>query len=348
MALARGSEWRRWDLHVHSPLSILNNQFSRVAGTNTPDWEAYVSALEAQPIAVVGVTDYFTIEGYKELKARQQAGRLQGKRLLANVEFRLDQLVSSKHDKPPRRLNLHVIFSDDVSIEDLEDHFLRELKFVYENDPVEASKTHSLKPANLAKLGEMLIKQDTGFAGQPPLEVGAKTAVVPLASILGILQNDDRFEDKYVIVLPADGWDDISWTGQDHLVRKLLLQSSDCVFASNPNTIAWCLARPPYTDGEEQFRDEFGTLKPCIHGSDAHSLSEIGHPCSRRGASGHSCQADPALCDLRNCWIKADPTFEGLRQVLFEPADRVRIQQGDPRRVRPSSASPTWPSPTRS
>ena len=27
-----------------------------------------------------------------------------------------------------------------------------------------------------------------------------------------------------------------------------------------------------------------------------------------------------------NCWIKADKTFEGLKQVIFEPKQRVRIQ----------------------
>jgi len=27
----------------------------------------------------------------------------------------------------------------------------------------------------------------------------------------------------------------------------------------------------------------------------------------------------------RFCWIKADPTFEGLKQVLYEPEDRVYI-----------------------
>ncbi len=27
-----------------------------------------------------------------------------------------------------------------------------------------------------------------------------------------------------------------------------------------------------------------------------------------------------------NCWIKADPTFEGLKQVIYEPRERVRIQ----------------------
>ncbi len=31
------------------------------------------------------------------------------------------------------------------------------------------------------------------------------------------------------------------------------------------------------------------------------------------------------------CWIKADPTFEGLKQIIYEPELRVRIQEEDPR-----------------
>ena len=32
----------------------------------------------------------------------------------------------------------------------------------------------------------------------------------------------------------------------------------------------------------------------------------------------------------RFCWVKADATFEGLQQVLYEPEDRVRIQRNRP------------------
>ena len=31
-----------------------------------------------------------------------------------------------------------------------------------------------------------------------------------------------------------------------------------------------------------------------------------------------------------NCWIKADPTFEGLKQIIYEPEERVRIQYEKP------------------
>jgi len=72
----KGSEWRKWDLHIHSPLSILNNQFPKLSH-GEPDWEPFLQKLESLDMAVIGITDYFTIEGYKELKKFKEQGRLQ-------------------------------------------------------------------------------------------------------------------------------------------------------------------------------------------------------------------------------------------------------------------------------
>ncbi|MCJ7793280.1 MAG: hypothetical protein MUP45_04925 [Candidatus Marinimicrobia bacterium] len=47
----------------------------------------------------------------------------------------------------------------------------------------------------------------------------------------------------------------------------------------------------------------------CVTTSDAKRLSDIG---------------------TNNCWIKADPTFEGLKQIIYEPDLRIKIQQEDP------------------
>lgn len=48
---------------------------------------------------------------------------------------------------------------------------------------------------------------------------------------------------------------------------------------------------------------------PSIAASDAHEISEIA---------------------CKYTWIKADTTFEGLRQILYEPEDRVKIQETEP------------------
>lgn len=230
----------------------------------------------------------------------------------------------------PRRLNYHVIFSDEVSPKDIEEHFLHDLSFYYEGNPQERDESRKLKQSNLTELGNKLISQQTSFKGRDPLEVGASCAVVSHKEITDLLTGDSRFKGKYLLVLPEELSNLIDWDGQDHLVRKGLLQKSDMLFSSNPKTAKWCLGKDPYMEGEDKFKEEFKTLKPCIHGSDSHKIEEIGVPCAKRGDHTHRCSGGSKDCELRYCWIKADPTFEGLKQLLYEPEDRVAIQQESP------------------
>lgn len=328
---AQGSLWRKWDLHIHSPLSILNNQFPKLAN-GEPDWEPFLQKLKSLDMAVIGITDYFTIEGYKELKKFKEQGRLQNiHTILPNIEFRLKNIVSSRNGDE-KRLNLHVIFSEEVPVADIEEHFLHDISFYYQGDPQNPDESRKLKISNLETLGEKLIEEHEPFREMDvsALEIGAMQAVVDHEEITEILTKDSRFKGKYIVVLAADEWDQIKWDGQAHHLRKALLQKSDMVFSSNPKTQQWCLGKDPYEEGQEQFIKEFKTLKPCIHGSDAHQLEDIGRPCARRGDRNHDCDTEPQDCELRYCWVKADPTFEGLKQILYEPEERVQIQQNNP------------------
>ena len=326
----RGSEWRKWDLHIHSPLSILNNQYPKLTDSS-PDWESFIAKLESLDVAAIGITDYFTIDGYKKVKEFKRQGRLANiHTILPNIEFRLDSVLSSRKDGlQPRRLNFHVIFSDEVSEQDIEEHFLHDLDFFYEGNPQDKDDKRKLKTSNIEALGKDLMGQHQSFreSGLTPLEIGARQTVVNHLQITERLK-DNRFKGKYIVVFPEELSNLISWDGQDHHIRKGLLQKSDMVFSSNSNTMAWCLGLPPYSEGIENFLKEFKTCKPCIHGSDAHKIDEIGYPCALRGTATHKC-AD-GDCELRYCWIKADPTFEGLKQLLYEPEDRVLIQQKNP------------------
>ena len=97
-----GSEWRKWDLHIHSSLTALNNLFPKKEGE--PDWDAYIHALEQlTDVAAVGITDYFLIDGYKRVLEYRKAGKLKNIPLvLPNIEFRLATLASGS-----KRINLH-------------------------------------------------------------------------------------------------------------------------------------------------------------------------------------------------------------------------------------------------
>src|SRR5258706_12396638 len=97
-----GSEWRRWDLHIHTPGTALNDQFG--------DWEGYLAAIEAnREVKAIGVTDYMTITNYSKLKADKRRGRIANIELvIPNIEFRM----APPSDKATG-VNIHVLVSPD-------------------------------------------------------------------------------------------------------------------------------------------------------------------------------------------------------------------------------------------
>jgi hypothetical protein len=296
-------------LHVHTPESVFNNQFPRPEGV--PDWEAYVLALEAiQDMSVIGATDYFSIDGYKRLLEFRQQGRMSNiTLLLPNIELRLDLLIptsSSDDAAKTRKVNAHVIFSDTVSAADIEDKFLRQLHFSGLGDPQTTSEPCALTRHQLEQLGARLKSQHSTFSGSD-YEIGCMNAAVSFERMKKVLHDHrSTFARKFLVVLATENTSLISWDGQGHLLRKVLIQGSDAIFGGQPNDRLWFLGQKGSTP--HTFVEEFGNLKPCIHGSDAHSLQSLCIP------------------DLdRFCWIKADTTFEGLRQIVFEPEDRVFI-----------------------
>lgn len=301
----RGSEWRKWDLHLHSPMSGLSNQFPMATG-GLPDWEKYLVTLESVvDIPAIGVTDYFLIEGYKKIAEFKAAGRLPKVQLiLPNIEFRLDNIVGDK------RVNFHVIFSDKVKVEDIEDHFLSNIEITLAGDASFPSDVRKLKRSSLEELGAKLKTQQSSFKGSD-FEVGCMNAVVKLSQVLELLTQNSLFKDKYLTALAEENTSLMDWKGQDHQVRKVILQSSHILFSGNPNSILWCVGRKNNTP--ETFVENFKSLKPCVIGSDAHKLEQIG-----KAPNG------------KFTWIKADVTFNGLRQIIYEPEDRIYIGSTPP------------------
>lgn len=318
---ARGSEWRRWDLQVHTPFSVLNNEF----GT---DFEEYAKRLLEQAvenhIAAIGVTDYFSIAGYRHLRIiLQDEERLQhlvggdvaerAKKILflPNVELRTSPLIADSSGTTSR-LNFHVIFSNDIDEETIEEHFFREIKFTAMSSPGSPDASRSLTSANLIELGQRLKKEHERFRKENDLFVGMMNAIVAHEEVTRVLEGHSVFKDRYVIVVPPD--EDLSvinWDGQGHLARKLVLQKAHMFFSSNEHTRDFALGYRH--ESVEQYLREFRTRKPCVHSSDAHGYDRLFKP------------------DLeRFTWIKANPTFQGLRSLLNEPEERVHIGSEPP------------------
>ncbi len=102
----RGSEWRKWDLHLHSPGTKQNDQF------RTPDggelWDEYCRRLHESDVQAFGITDYFSADCYFAAVAEyRKRYRDCPKIFFANVELRTNYVVN----KAEEEVNVHLIFN---------------------------------------------------------------------------------------------------------------------------------------------------------------------------------------------------------------------------------------------
>ena len=318
----RGSIWRRWDFHIHTPYSELNNQFGIDPNEESDverSFDKYVRLLFEKAIesgvAAIGITDYFSIEGYKRIRQeylenpekmmelfpdQEMRKKINSLYVFPNIELRLNSFVGDKS----LSVNYHVIFSNDVPVSDIEACFLAQLKVRHEG-----TKTLPCIRDSIEKIGREYRQHNHGNKFTD-YRIGLERITVDDSQIMEVLEATASFEGKYLISIPVDEvLSEIKWGGRDYLTRLVLYQQSHLLMTGNPATRDWALAA-----GHEQEQiSEFKSIKPCIWGSDAHCFEEM------------FCPAED-----RYCWIKAEPTFEGLMQILCEPAERVRIQRECP------------------
>lgn len=297
-----GSQWRRWDLHVHTPESKLGTSFVGVS------WDSYLDSLEASAkaagIAAIGVTDYMSIDGYEKIfLARNdvEKPRLTSVLLiLPNIELRA---------MPPTRdgkaLNIHILVdpADPDHIAKIK-RALRSLRVSYAS--AEGNQSYGCVREELiefAKAQNPNLQDD-----EQAYKFGIQQFKPSYQQILDWLEGEGWLKNNSLLGI-ANGKDGISGLPADGFsaTRDQLLKFSNFVFSGNPNDRVYYLGQKPGISPDEVVR-MYKSLKPCLHGSDAHEIAKLFKP-----------------DDDRFCWIKSDPTFEGLRQVLWEPECRVNI-----------------------
>ncbi len=289
-----GSEWRKWDLHVHSPAS---DGFS---GT----WDQFEAQLKNAGCDVIGINDYFSVAGYKQIKEKIDKGNLDigDKKILPVVEFRMTESVQNKNTTTNSAIhfNFHIIFNDSIKIADIE-NLIKGLKC----NGTKISSDYDDK----AKL---------------------KDKKISLVSLLSELNQDEKFKDKFLLWLPYDeygGIDEID-PNSDEWIKSNYIRTADILGSSRQKQIDFFLWKSDLkTDGtakftQDQFRGWFLRKKACIKGSDSHSQD---YPI------GKLKDKDSKPIE-KYCWIKAEPTFEGLKQIVYEPETRIFIGEEKPKK----------------
>lgn len=292
-----GSEWRRWDLHVHTPDSVLETQFKG-------DWNGYISAIEQSDsgVAVIGITDYCSISGYEKVVEYRRQGRMKNiETVIPNIEFRV-----TPNTEKNKGINIHILVNPDST------HHIAEIKNALSRLCIDHhGQNYACSEDQLMSYGRALYPE-TANCNKTSLKEGINN-FKPSYDVLKKWYSGEKWLKENSIVVAANGSNDgVSGIKDGGFagLKKDIYQFIDMVFSATPSDIKYFTGQG--TKSREDIVSELGRLVPCVHGSDAHSIEKLFKP-------DHE----------RYCWIKADPTFNGLKQVVFEP-DRAFIGELSP------------------
>lgn len=325
----KGSNWNKWNFHVHTKGTNKNDQFSSESMDEFLH-TFYKKAFEEQ-VSAIGITDYYSIDRYQEaVLYRQQIATkcnkegiklfseneitfIQNIFLFPNVELRLLPVT----DKG-RLVNIHCLFNPDY-VSELENDFFSHL----ENQDHFKMNRHGIM-----SYGKSL---DSTLSDEKLLyKKGLDNFVIDLKSLKDLISKNKTFKDNSLLVVSNSNSDGASAMQQHYDLfeneagsldglRKSIYFISDAIFSANPKDSKYFVGKKledkgnfdeeTHRKGVEEIIRERGSLKPCLVGCDAHKESDL-------------------FCKFT--WVKADLTFEGLRQICFEPEQRVKIQREKP------------------
>jgi hypothetical protein len=314
----RGSEWRQWDLHIHSPASFhwYGERFGSDTKKNAALVDEMIDALNAAEPAVFALMDYWTFDGWFALQRRlkeQDAPQLK-KRVFPGIELRLAAPTTC-------RLNAHVIFSDQ-----LEDQALQDFRSALQVEIIARPLSEAALIELARSVGDDKLKVH-GFRkseilsdSNSALRAGAVMAEIKCDSYKSAIENVPK--DQAVGFMPydtSDGLNEVKW--QEHYAYFLGLFKSSPIFETRNDDLR-CAFVGEKTSGNLKWFDNFqadlgNVSRLAVSGSDAHRTVGVKGNNDKRGYGDFP--------SSKATWIKADPTFLGLLQAIKEPAKRSYV-----------------------
>jgi len=331
--IQRGSEWRKWDLHVHTPFS----HTSEYAGaTEDEKWVNFIKGLEDLPkeIKVIGINDYLFLDGYKKVIAYKNSGRLKNIDLiLPVVEFRLKEFVGNEQLK---KINYHIIFAEQevLDVGAIEAQFLscfRSSCNLDENDVNGVTWGGVVTKESLIDLGKKIYDStpENKRENDNHFEIGFNNisySLDKLKECLGEIKEPNTYlKGKYIKAIGKSEWEDFRWTGSP-ADKKDIINNAHIVFSASPSA-------EQANKNIESLNNQQANAR-LLHCSDAHAIKHV----EDNGVVKFDfTNTNPK--DLGHCftWIKGNTSFETLRQVVVDYENRVLIQERNPSESKNSS-----------
>ena len=252
----RGSEWRKWDLHLHTASS-----FDYKYNSGDAD-KKLIDTLISNNISVIAITDHFVIDKKRITDLKELASAMSYDLVVfPGVELRTDKGGSNIHPI--------IIFDNSIDLNVLTEDF------------------------NVFKRSKAIDKEDN------------QTIRWDFKDIVDFSKDHNG-----IITIHAGS----KKNGIDEQISNVLpvkIATKD-EYAKTVDILE--IGKLEDIDEYKTYKFHRTGIKPMVMGSDNHNPNKY--------PNEHNSQL--------YTWIKADPTFEGLKQIIYEPEERVRIQYEDP------------------
>lgn len=311
-SFSRGSEWRKCDLHIHTPKSVVQHY-----GADTDEvWERFITDIEnSYPDgSMIGISDYYFLDGYEKVLEYKNHGRLANiSKIFPVIEIRLKEFGGSRHEL--NRVNAHIIFNPDVcSVDLIKNQFFPELTSKYQVSDKCASNNitwnGTISKEGLSELGRQIkstVPETEENKYESDFIEGFNNLNIQLSDVKKAM-NKTFFERATLLVIGKTEWGQIRWSGTV-ADKKHILQSADFIFNSYNEVDKAVLDSQKLRENNVQSR-----ILDC---SDAHNFS-------------NSSDREPNCLGKCCTWLKGAPCFETLRQAIFSYDTRVRISKEKP------------------
>lgn len=326
----RGSEWRVWDLHIHTPASFQweGEKFSGVEVHDAKLVDAMIEAMNTAEPAVFAIMDYWTFDGWFKLQKRLKEP--DAPKLLKTVFPGIELRITGPDGM---RLNVHALFSDEIAEQHLRD-FKSALRLeltsrALSNDALmEYAQTAADDKLKNHGVTQELLRTDSAKA----LAVGQKIAELTRESYLEAVQSIP--DSQAVVYMPfstSDGLSEVDSISHYAFAQSLFLNST--IFETRNADIRAAFIGTE-TPGNKKWFNSFQQAldhrpRLAVAGSDAHKFL--------KGASKSGTQAYGEFPSGKVTWIKANPTWRGLKQAIREPAKRSFIGEIPPKLTKVSN-----------
>lgn len=289
----RGSEWRKWDLHVHTPFTKSGNNYS---STDQDVWNKFCDVIESSDVDVFGITDYFSCDNYfkfiDNFRTKYPKSR---KQFFLNIELRLNESVNP----PQEEVNTHLLFNHN-SLSFVE-KFLQNLEIVQTGENETSYFCSDLET----------------IRGYESATVTRKSIATAFNKVFG---NKANRKDHFLIFTSAnnDGIRPKRGVKRKEIITDEIDKFSDGFFGGNQNVNHFLKVN------RLENPNIIIRKKPVVAGCDAHSFEEINKFLGKQ-VKEEIGGKELIVRDIM--WVKADPTYEGLKQIIYEPipGDRIKI-----------------------